>query len=65
MRGKIKGPIDVMTAEETDMALLTETKGPPLSLNSCTWFTLERRSGKGRCVAIVIKNNFANLISIY
>ena len=64
MRGKIRSLKDVITMEETDIVLLTETKGPPPALDGYTWVSKERKNGKGGGVAIATKNNLTNYISI-
>ena len=64
MRGKIRSLKDVITMEETDIVLLTETKGPPPALDGYTWVSKERKNGKGGGVAIATKNNLTNYINI-
>ena len=59
-RGKIRSLADVMKAEETDIVMLTETKGRPPALEGFTWYSKERKNGKGGGVAIAIKNSLTN-----
>ena len=49
--------------EQTDIVLLTETKGLPPTLAGYTWVSKERKTGKGGGVAIAIKNNLVNHVS--
>ena len=64
IRGKIKSLEEVMTTEETDIAMLTETKGQPPAIEGYTWYSKERKKCKGGGVAIAVKNNMANITSI-
>ena len=52
-----------MKTEETDIAMLTETKGKPPALEGFTWYLKERKAGKGGGVAIAAKDNLTNYIS--
>ena len=63
VRGKIRSLKDVMTMEETDIAMLTETKGPPPAMEGYTWYSKERRNGKGGGVAIAVRNNLTSFTS--
>ena len=49
--------------EETDLVMLTETKGKPPALEGFTWYSKERKAGKGGGVAIAAKDNLTNYIS--
>ena len=51
---------EVISTEETDIAMLTETKGHPPAMEGYTWYSKERKNGKGGGVAIAVKNELAN-----
>ena len=59
-RGKVRSLAKVIKAEETDIAMLTETKGKPPALEGFTWYSKERKNGKGGGVAIAIRNSLTN-----
>ena len=52
-----------MKAEEIDITMLTETKGKPPALEGFTWYSKERKNGKGGGVAIAVRNNLTNNVS--
>ena len=56
-RGKIRSLKDVISMEETDVVLITETKGRPPLLEGFTWYSKERQGGRGGGVAIAVRNN--------
>ena len=47
IRGKVRSLKEVMTTEETDIAMITETKGPPPAMEGYTWYSKERKNRKG------------------
>ena len=49
--------------EETDIVMLTETKGKPPALEGFTWYSKERKKGKGGGVAIAVKDSLVNHVS--
>ena len=53
----------MIKTEETDIAMLTETKGKPPALDGFTWYSKERKNGKGGGVAIAIRNNLINHVN--
>ena len=57
--GKISSLETVMKSEESDIALITETKGHPPKMQGYEWFHRERMGKKGGGVAIAVKNDIA------
>ena len=62
-RGKIRSLVEVLKMEETDIAMLTETKGKPPALEGYTWYSRERTNGKGGGVAIAVRDSLANHVN--
>ena len=62
-RGKIRSLKDVMTMEETDIVMLTETKGAPPLMEHFTWYSKERKNNRGGGVAIGVRNELAKYTS--
>ena len=62
-RGKIRSLVEVTKMEETDIVMLTETKGKPPALEGFTWYSKERKKGKGGGVAIAVKDSLVNHVS--
>ena len=64
VRGKIKSLTDVMEITDSDVIILTETKGEPPLINNYTWYTKNRQQGKGGGIAIAIRNEKAKYADI-
>lgn len=55
---------EVIEISNSDIILLTETKGRPCRIENIKWFSKERGKDKGGGIAIGVKNNLAKYASI-